>query len=550
MNKIVKKILVTCALPYANGEIHLGHILEHIQADIWVRYQRMIGNKVYFICADDSHGTPIMLKSKKLNISPEFIIKKINLQHQKDFLGFDVIYDNYHSTHSNENYVLSRYIYKQLKKNGYVKSRLVSQFYDFEKNIFLSDRFVKGKCPVCYSIDQYGDNCESCGSIYNSIDLINPISIISGNTPIINNSEQIFFDYITLKKKLLVWINSSILQKQVVNKIKEWFKLGLRNWNISRDYPYFGFKIPGLYKKYFYVWFDAPIGYICSFKNLCFKYNNIDFNEFWDITSKVELCHFIGKDVIYFHSLLWPSILEVSGFRKPTFLFVHGYVTINGVKMSKSKGTFIKASTYLNYLDSDCLRYYYSTKLSTNIEDIDINLEDFTQRVNNDLVNKIVNLAIRNSNFIYKFFNYKLSKIIAEPSLYKFFIKMSILVGEFYSKLKISNVIKIIIILVKIANRYIDKKSPWKLVKNKKLIHYLHSICSMGIELFRILMIFLKPIVPSLSKRVEFFLNIELNWHDIKLPLYFHTIKYVKILFSRININVVNKIFSDSFKKK
>ncbi len=406
MTQVAKKILVTCALPYANGSIHLGHMLEHIQADVWVRYQRMRGHEVNFICADDAHGTPIMLKAQQLGITPEQMIGEMSQEHQTDFAGFNISYDNYHSTHSEENRQLSELIYSRLKENGFIKNRTISQLYDPEKGMFLPDRFVKGTCPKCKSPDQYGDNCEVCGATYSPTELIEPKSVVSGATPVMRDSEHFFFDLPSFSEMLQAWTRSGALQEQVANKMQEWFESGLQQWDISRDAPYFGFEIPNAPGKYFYVWLDAPIGYMGSFKNLCDKRgDSVSFDEYWKKDSTAELYHFIGKDIVYFHSLFWPAMLEGSNFRKPSNLFVHGYVTVNGAKMSKSRGTFIKASTWLNHFDADSLRYYYTAKLSSRIDDIDLNLEDFVQRVNADIVNKVVNLASRNAGFINKRFD-------------------------------------------------------------------------------------------------------------------------------------------------
>ncbi|CUR53439.1 Methionine--tRNA ligase [Serratia symbiotica] len=546
MNKIIKKMLVTCALPYANGSIHLGHMLEHIQADIWVRYQRMRGNIVYFICADDAHGTPIMLKAKQLKITPEKMIAKIQKEHKHDFIGFNISYDNYHSTHSNENFELLNFIYNCLNKNNFISKRYISQLYDPKKEMFLPDRFIQGNCPICKAKDQYGDNCELCGAIYNPIELINPKSVISGAIPEIRKSEHIFFNLPKFSTMLKKWIYSGTLQDQVANKMKEWFKSGLKQWNISRDKPYFGFKIPHTLNKYFYVWLDAPIGYMGSFKNLCNKHTNINFNEFWNKNTNTELYHFIGKDIIYFHSLFWPAILEGSNFRTPTNLFVHGYVMVNGMKMSKSRGTYIKAKTYLKYLDSDCLRYYYATKLSSRIDDIDLNLTDFIQRVNSDIVNKIVNLASRSSRFINKCFNGWLSYTLSDIDLYKIFIDASKRIGSAYCNREFSYVVREIIILADLANRYIDIQAPWIVAKKEGYNINLQSICSMGINLFRVLIIYLSPILPMLVIRSEKFLNTKLQWNTLDKPLLGKKIMVFNTLFHRIKVDQINNIINDS----
>ncbi|MGL4714413.1 MAG: methionine--tRNA ligase, partial [Aeromonas sp.] len=371
-----RTMLVTCALPYANGSIHLGHMLEHIQADIWVRYQRMRGHQVHFICADDAHGTPIMLKAQQLGITPEEMIAAVSKEHQTDFAGFNISFDNYHSTHSDENRELAELIYGRLKTAGYIKNRTITQLFDPEKSMFLPDRFVKGTCPKCKSPEQYGDNCDSCGATYSPTELIDPKSAVSGATPVMKDSEHFFFDLPQFADMLKAWTHSGALQEEMANKLGEWFETGLQQWDITRDAPYFGFEIPDAPGKYFYVWLDAPIGYMGSFKNLCNKRDDLDFDSYWKADSSAELYHFIGKDIVYFHSLFWPAMLEGAGFRKPTKVCVHGYVTVNGAKMSKSKGTFIKASTYLNHLDPECLRYYYAAKLNSRIDDLDLNLDD------------------------------------------------------------------------------------------------------------------------------------------------------------------------------
>ncbi|WP_294615412.1 methionine--tRNA ligase [uncultured Gilliamella sp.] len=541
-----RKILVTCALPYANGSIHLGHMLEHIQADVWVRYQRMRGNEIYFICADDAHGTPIMLKAQQLGITPEQMIDTVKAEHQRDFSGFNISFDNYHSTHSPENREISEQIYKRLKANGYIKTKVISQLFDPEKQMFLPDRFVKGTCPRCKAPDQYGDNCEVCGATYNPIDLINPQSVVSGATPIMKDSEHFFFDLPAFSTMLQEWIRSGTLQDQVANKMQEWFAAGLQPWDISRDAPYFGFEIPDAPGKYFYVWLDAPIGYMGSFLNYCNKNNKAIFDEFWNKNSQTELYHFIGKDIVYFHSLFWPAMLEGSDHRKPSNIFVHGYVTVDGAKMSKSRGTFIQASTYLKHLDPDCLRYYYAAKLSPHIDDIDLNLEDFVQRVNSDLVNKVVNIASRSAGFINKRFDGKLSAQVSEPELYAQFVEKAQIIADYFEQRESSKAIREIMALADEANRYIDEKAPWVVAKQEGQDQALHDICSMGIHLFRILMTYLKPIVPSLAKRTEEFLNSKLEWHTIDNALINHTINRFKALFNRIDMDKITAMIEDS----
>ncbi|MBM5398793.1 methionine--tRNA ligase [Vibrio parahaemolyticus] len=530
-----RKLLVTCALPYANGSIHLGHMLEHIQADIWVRYQRLRGNTVNFICADDAHGTPIMLKAQQMGITPEEMIAAVSEEHQKDFAGFDISFDNYHSTYSEENRELASHIYLELKKNGFISSRTISQLFDPEKEMFLPDRFVKGTCPKCKSEDQYGDNCDNCGETYSPTELINPKSAVSGATPVMKDSEHFFFDLPQFESMLKEWTRSGSLQSETANKMQEWFESGLQQWDISRDAPYFGFEIPGEKDKFFYVWLDAPIGYMGSFKNLCNKRDDLDFDEYWNKDSKTELYHFIGKDIVYFHSLFWPAMLEGSGFRKPNNVFVHGYVTVNGAKMSKSKGTFVKASTYLDHLDPECLRYYYAAKLNSRIDDLDLNLEDFTQRVNADVVNKIVNLASRNAGFIAKRFEGKLSDNFAEPELYNEFVAAADRIAELFEAREFGRAIREITALADKANQYVDEKAPWVVAKEEGKDQELQEICSVGINLFRVLMTYLKPVMPALAARTEAFLNQELTWEGIAQPLTGHEITKFKALFNRID---------------
>lgn len=528
-------MLVTCALPYANGSIHLGHMLEHIQADIWVRYQRMRGHQVHFICADDAHGTPIMLKAQQMGITPEEMIAAVSKEHQTDFAGFNISFDNYHSTHSDENRELAELIYGRLKDGGFIKGRTITQLFDPEKSMFLPDRFVKGTCPKCKSPEQYGDNCDSCGATYSPTELIDPKSAVSGATPVMKDSEHFFFDLPQFETWLAGWVRGSgAIQEEMANKMQEWFESGLQQWDITRDAPYFGFEIPGAPGKYFYVWLDAPIGYMASFKNLCNKRGDIDFDSYWKADSEAELYHFIGKDIAYFHCLFWPSMLEGAGFRKPTKVNVHGYVTVNGAKMSKSKGTFIKASTYLNHLDPECLRYYYAAKLNSRIDDLDLNLDDFVARVNADVVNKLVNLASRNAGFIAKRFDGKLAATCAEPELYAEFANASASISEAYEAREFSRAIREIMALADKANRYVDEKAPWVLAKQEGADAELQAVCSVGINLFRVLMAYLKPVMPLLAERAEAFLGETLTWDGVALPLTNHQLAPFKALFSRI----------------
>ncbi len=541
-----RKILVTCALPYANGPIHLGHMLEHIQADIWVRFQRMRGHEIHFVCADDAHGTPIMLKADQMGITPEQLIAEVQQSHMADFAEFNISFDNYHSTHSEENRELSEFIYNKLKENGFIKTRTISQLYDPEKGMFLPDRFVKGTCPKCKAADQYGDNCEVCSSTYSPTELINPRSVVSGATPIVKESEHFFFDLPSFETMLKEWIRSGTLQQEVANKMQEWFEAGLQQWDISRDAPYFGFKIPHTEEKYFYVWLDAPIGYMASFKNLCAKKSGLNFDSFWRKDSAAELYHFIGKDIMYFHSLFWPAMLEGADLRKPTNIFVHGYVTVNGEKMSKSRGTFIQAATYLKHLDPECLRYYYAAKLGNRIDDLDLNLDDFVQRVNTDLVNKLVNLASRNAGFIQKRFDGKLADKLEDEVLFNEFSTQSEQIAAYYENREFSKAIREIMALTDKANKYVDDKAPWVIAKEEGRDQELQQVCSMGIQLFRVLMGYLKPVLPQLAERAEAFLQTELTWQNLATPLLSHNIAPFKALFNRVDMKQIDAMVEAS----
>ncbi|MFZ7201216.1 methionine--tRNA ligase [Avibacterium avium] len=546
MSNSPRKILVTCALPYANGPIHLGHMLEHIQADIWVRFQRMRGNEIYFVCADDAHGTPIMLKADQMGITPEQLIADVQQKHVEDFKGFNISFDNYYSTHSEENRELAESIYNKLKENGFIKSRTISQLFDPEKQMFLPDRFVKGTCPKCKSPDQYGDNCEVCSATYSPTELIDPRSTVSGATPVLKESEHFFFDLPSFEAMLKAWIRSGSLQQEVANKMQEWFEAGLQQWDISRDAPYFGFKIPGTENKYFYVWLDAPIGYMASFKNLCNRKGDIDFDSFWNKDSQAELYHFIGKDIMYFHSLFWPAMLEGAALRKPDNIFVHGYVTVNGEKMSKSRGTFIQAATYLKHLDPEYLRYYYAAKLGNRIDDLDLNLEDFVQRVNTDVVNKLVNLASRNAGFIQKRFAGELAASLQDPVLFAEFTSQADHIAAYYENREFGKAIREIMALTDKANKYIDEKAPWVIAKEEGREQELQQVCSMGIELFRVLMGYLKPVLPKLAERAEAFLQTEITWDNLATPLLAHKIAPFKALFSRLDMKQIEQMIEAS----
>ncbi|GLX80151.1 methionine--tRNA ligase [Thalassotalea insulae] len=534
-----RKILVTCALPYANGSIHLGHLLEHIQTDIWVRFQRMRGHETYFVCADDAHGTPIMLKAQELGVTPEQMIAGVREEHMADFHDFHISFDNYHSTHSDENKAFAEEIYNKLHANGHIKTRIISQLYDPEKGMFLPDRFVKGTCPKCKSEDENGDSCDNCGATYSPTEVINPRSVVSGATPVLKDSEHYFFDLPAFEQMLKDWTTSGSLQEEMANKLNEWFESGLQQWDISRDAPYFGFEIPNASGKFFYVWLDAPIGYMGSFKNLCDK-QNIDFDRYWSENSDAELYHFIGKDIIYFHSLFWPAMLEGAGYRKPTSVYAHGFVTVNGAKMSKSKGTFIKGRTYLEHLNPEYLRYYYAAKLTNRIDDLDLNLEDFAQRVNSDLVGKVVNIASRCASFITKRFDGMLSSNIDDQTLADEVTSAGDRLAELYENREFAKAMREIMALADKVNEYIAVKEPWVLVKDESKQQQVQDVCSLGINLFRTLMIYLKPVLPKLAESSEAFLNDALLWDGHKALLTNHKINKFKALLQRVDMEKID----------
>ena len=541
-----RKILVTSALPYANGSIHLGHLVEYIQTDIWVRFQKMQGHECYYVCADDAHGTPIMLRAQSEGISPEQLINDTKDEHQADFKDFAVNFDNFHSTHSPENRFFAETIYNRLNAAGHISKRTISQAYDPEKEMFLPDRFIKGECPKCGAADQYGDNCEACGATYNTTELKNAVSAVSGAKPVEKDSEHYFFKLPDFESMLKDWTASGHLQDEVSNKLQEWFAAGLQEWDISRDAPYFGFEIPDAPGKFFYVWLDAPIGYIASFKNLCDK-QGIDFDSFWEADSETELYHFIGKDIIYFHGLFWPAILHGSGFRTPTAIFSHGFLTVDGKKMSKSRGTFIKARTYLNELNPEYLRYYFSAKLGSGVTDLDLNLEDFRLRVNSDLVGKVVNIASRCAGFVKKKFNSTLSDSISEPELFAQFAQASESIAGHYEAREFSKAIREIMALADLANQYIDEKKPWQAIKEEGREQEVHDVCSMGLNLFRQLMIYLSPVLPVMAEKSCDFLNIDaMQWSDAQTPLSAHEIKKFKPLMMRVEEDKVQAVIDAS----
>ena len=547
MNQTARKILVTSALPYANGPIHIGHMVEYIQTDIWVRFQKMRGNQCLYVCADDAHGTPIMLRARKEGIEPEALITRVAQEHKADFADFNVAFDNYHSTHSEENRHYASLIYQRNKEKGNIANRTITQAYDPIEEMFLPDRFIKGECPKCGAQDQYGDNCEVCGASYSPNELKNPVSAVSGATPVDRDSEHYFFKLANFETMLKAWTRGGHLQAEVANKLGEWFEAGLHEWDISRDAPYFGFEIPDHPGKYFYVWLDAPIGYMASFRNLCDRTDGLEFDDFWSRESSAELYHFIGKDIIYFHALFWPAMLHGADFRTPTAVFSHGFLTVDGQKMSKSRGTFIKARTYLDHLNPEYLRYYFAAKLGSGIEDIDLNLDDFQARVNSDLVGKVVNIASRCAGFVKKRFDGKLADQLADPALFQSFAEAGDQIAEHYEKREFSRAVREIMALADRANQYIDEKKPWIMAKEAGRDAELQQVCSMGLNLFRLLIGYLRPILPATAERSEAFLRVDpLSWESLGSPLLSHSIDAFKPLMTRVEPSQIQAIIAAS----
>ncbi|MDN3519217.1 methionine--tRNA ligase [Aquisalimonas lutea] len=541
-----RNILVTSALPYANGPIHLGHLVEYIQTDIWVRFQKLRGNRCIYVCADDAHGTPIMLKARELGITPEELIERIGREHQDDFAAFGIGFDNYYTTHSQENRELSELIYERNREAGHIDSRTIKQAYDPDEGMFLPDRYIKGECPRCGAADQYGDSCEACGATYTPTDLINPVSVISGATPEERESLHYFFRLQDFETMLKDWARSGHVQPEVANKLEEWFQEGLREWDISRDAPYFGFRIPGTEDKYFYVWLDAPIGYMASFRNWCERHGE-DFDAWWDADSDTELYHFIGKDIVYFHALFWPAMLHGAGFRKPTRICAHGFMTVDGAKMSKSRGTFIMAHTYRNHLNPEYLRYYMAAKLGSNVHDLDLNLDDFTQRVNSDLVGKLVNIASRSSGFITKRFDGRLAGELPAPEIYREFVARGEQIAEAYENREFSRAVREIMALADQANQYFDEEQPWVLARDESTLPQVQAICTQTLNLFRVLMVYLKPVVPGIAAGAEAFLNVdEQNWQSVQAPLLDHAINRFQPLATRVERAQVDAMIEES----
>ncbi|MDH3694483.1 MAG: methionine--tRNA ligase [Gammaproteobacteria bacterium] len=548
-NQDKKKILVTTALPYANGSIHLGHMVGYLQTDIWARFQRLIGHECYYVCADDAHGTPVMLKARADGITPEQLVEKMAIEHKADFDAFEIHFDNYYTTHSEENRIFSQGIFDALKADGHISRRTIKQLYDPQENMFLPDRFIKGECPKCHSPDQYGDSCEVCSSTYSPTDLIDPVSAISGATPVERESEHLFVKLSDFQDMLQQWTQGGNLQAEIANKLKEWFETGLQDWDISRDPPYFGFEIEGETDKFFYVWLDAPIGYMASFKNLCDR-TDLNFDEYWAPNSKAELYHFMGKDIVYFHTLFWPAMLHGGGYRIPTSVFVHGFLTVNGTKMSKARGTFINARTYLNHLDPEYLRYYFAARLNSRVEDIDLNMEDFVLRVNSDLVGKVVNIASRCAGFIKKRFAGQLANKLPNDANYAMFAERGEIVAKYYQDREYNRAMREIMELADNANQYINDIKPWEVAKDNERNDELQEICTYGLNMFRILVLYLSPVLPGLTQKTEAFLDSKIahvdTWNNRHEPLLNHGIQQFKHLMKRIEPSAIEAIMEDS----
>jgi methionyl-tRNA synthetase len=541
-----RQILVTSALPYANGDIHIGHMLEYIQTDIWARFQRSQGHECYFAWADDAHGTPVMLWARAEGKPPEELIDKMNKEHKTDFRDFGISFDNYSSTHSEYNRRQVEEIYHRLDQGGYVERRDIKQLYDEEEGMFLPDRFIRGTCPKCGTEDQYGDSCESCGKTYSPTDLINPRSAVTGSEPVLKESEHYFVRLSEFEERLKEWMASGALQSEVSNKLQEWFTDGLRDWDISRDEPYFGFKIPGTQDKYFYVWVDAPVGYIASFRELCER-ENLDFDAWWVPDSKTEVYHFIGKDIIYFHTLFWPAMLMGAGMRIPTAVYAHGFLTVDGTKMSKSRGTFIRARTYLDHLHPDYLRYYFAAKLGAGLADIDLNLEDFVARVNSDVVGKVINIASRCAGFIQRRFDSMLSDTLPRPDLYEDFINQRSAIASDFEGRNYQSAIRRIMALADDANRYIDEEKPWQQIKQDGMESHVQGVCTQGINLFRVLITLLAPVLPFTADKAGEFLAEPVHlWKALDKPLLGVKVNTFLPLLTRIDPLKIAAVIEDS----
>jgi len=560
-----RKILVTSALPYANGPLHLGHMVEYVQTDIWARFQRLRGHRCLFVCADDAHGTPIMLRAREDGVTPEALIERVGRENRRDFDDFAVDFDNYHTTHSEENRELATLIFERLRAGGYVVTHVIPRLYDPVEKMFLPDRFIRGECPRCGAGDQYGDSCEVCGATYDPTDLRNPRSVLSGAAPVARDSEQFFVRLSAFEPMLRAWLEGgdravaalarggdpeaaggrTPVQPEIAHKLEEWFAAGLQDWDISRNAPYFGFEIPGAPGKYFYVWLDAPIGYMASFKNLCARSPELDFDEFWGPESEAELHHFIGKDIAYFHTLFWPAQLHGGGFRTPTGVHCHGFLTVNGQKMSKSRGTFIKARTYLEHLDPEYLRYYFACKLGAGIEDIDLNLEDFVNRVNADLVGKVVNIASRSARFIERHFDGRLAERLIDAELFSRFVDRAEAVASLYERREFGRAMREAMALADTANQYIDERKPWLAIKDSGRHEEVRAVCTLALNLFRVLIVYLKPVLPVMAARAEAFLGAgPLSWSELDAPLLGRRIEPFRPLMHRVERSSVEALLA------
>jgi methionyl-tRNA synthetase len=547
MSDAVRKILVTSALPYVNGLPHMGHMVEYIQTDIWVRFEKLMGHNCIYVCASDAHGTPIMIKARELGITPEELTTTNSKEFVKVFREFGVDMDNYHTTHSPENEALTVEMFEALRDAGDIYTKSIEQAYDEKEGMFLPDRFVRGTCPFCKAEDQYGDACENCSKTYTPAELIDPVSVISGTTPVRRESEHYFFRLGEYEERLREWMNAASLDKNAVAKLEEWFEAGLQDWDISRDAPYFGFRIPGTEDKYFYVWLDAPVGYPASFRNLCDRRDDLDFDEYWRPGHDTEVYHFIGKDIMYFHMLFWPAVLEGSGFRTPTSVFAHGFLTVNGLKMSKSRGTFIKARTYLDNLDPSHLRYYYAAKLGPTIEDIDLNLDDFVARVNADLVGKLVNIASRCAGFINKRFDGQLASALPDTELFDDIAAAADSIATHYEQREFSKAMRTVMSLADKANRYIDDNKPWVMIKDESRLDDVQGACTQGLNMFRSLMIYLSPVIPAVADGARQFLNEKSwRWDDATRPLLALQVNKFKPLLTRIEPSQVQRMVEQS----
>ncbi|MGB5256858.1 MAG: methionine--tRNA ligase [Woeseiaceae bacterium] len=542
-----RKILVTSALPYVNGSPHMGHLVEYIQTDIWVRFQKLRGNNCIYVCASDAHGTPIMLKARELGITPEALTEGYSAEFVNDFSDFHIEFDNFHTTHSPENEAIVGQMYAALSAAGDIYTKTIEQSYDEKEGMFLPDRFVRGTCPFCKTEDQYGDACENCSKTYTPADLIDPISVISGSKPVRRESEHYFFRLSEYEDRLRRWMSESTLDRNVRAKLDEWFDAGLQDWDISRDAPYFGFRIPGTEDKYFYVWLDAPVGYMASFKNLCARRDDLNFDDYWRPGSDAEVYHFIGKDIMYFHTLFWPAVLEGSGFRTPTSVYVHGFLTVNAQKMSKSRGTFIKARTYLENIDPSFLRYYYAAKLGPTIEDIDLNLDDFVARVNSDLVGKLINIASRCAGFISKRFDGRLADSLPDTELFASLGDAAEKIAAHYEAREYSKAMRLIMSLADQANRYIDEQKPWVMIKDAERLAEVQLVCTQGLNMFRSLMIYLAPVIPAVADNARKFLNEEAwSWSDAASPLLGQQLQPFQPLLTRVESAQVQRMLEQS----